>query len=793
MENKIIGFSTTLMTLMLLLLSFCSEGQILREVQNSFKTFKENVVQDKLFVHTDKDVYLSGEIVWFKIYCVNADDHHLLNLSKVAYIELLDEHHQVITQAKVALKNGTGNGSVLIPVSITNGNYQFRAYTNWMKNAGPDFYFEKTLTLINPLKSPALPVVANADTLDLQFFPEGGNLVTGITSKVAFKAVDNHGKGIALNGAVLNQKNDTVARFNTYKFGMGSFLFTPVLNDAYRAVFTTGKTKRYSKIPEIYQQGYTLLLTDNGTDQLDLAVKSSGITDGNVYLFVHTRQVIKAAQTAGLKAGITHFTLSKQLLGEGVSHLTIFNQAKQPVCERLYFKAPTQRLFIEAKVDQQEYKVRKKVNIEIATKNGAGQPRATDLSMAVYQLNPLQDIADLNIFNYLWLKSELKGNIESPDYYFKLPNAETAVAIDNLMLTQGWRRFSWTDVLAPKTASFSYLPEYKGHIITAKINTPNTQLPAKSILSYLSVPGKRVQFYPSLSDSSGTVFYHTKDFYGPNELILQTNPILDSTHYNITVQSPFSKKYSTYKLPAFSLNQALVPAIQQQSLAVQVTNSYSALELSKFYTPVLDSVPFYGQPSRVYQLDNFVRFTTMEEDLREYVKEVNVIKSGGKFHLKVLFVNQWLEGGDPLVLLDGVPIFSMDKVMTIDPLKVKTLEVLPASYYYGPRLATGIFRFTSYKEDLGGLALDPQALVLDYDGMQLQRKFYSPVYDTAESTASRLPDFRNLLYWNPEITKADKNSISFYTSDQPGKYIGIVQGISAAGDVAVQQFTFEVK
>ncbi|MEO6979306.1 MAG: MG2 domain-containing protein, partial [Mucilaginibacter sp.] len=175
-----------------LLLAFLSgRAQVIQEVQNSFNLYKQSALQEKIFVHTDKSTYLPGEILWFKIFCVDGNGHKPLNLSKVVYVEILDNNQSPITQAKIAMKNGIGDGSLYIPVSVANGTYKFRAYTSWMKNFSPDYYFEKKITLVNPLRSPdSSPAKETAAAFDIQFFPEGGNLVRGQASKVGFKAVD---------------------------------------------------------------------------------------------------------------------------------------------------------------------------------------------------------------------------------------------------------------------------------------------------------------------------------------------------------------------------------------------------------------------------------------------------------------------------------------------------------------------------------------------------------------------------------------------------------------------------
>ena len=771
----------------------CCPAQVIQEIQNSFNLYRQSALQEKIFVHTDKDTYLPGELIWFKIYCVDGNDHKPLNLSKIAYVDLLDINQNPVIQAKVALINGMGNGSVYIPVSVTNGYYKFRAYTNWMKNFSPEVYFEKKLTLINPLKSPEAPVKSNAVAYDVQFFPEGGHLVTGIKSKVAFKVVEiNDGKGVPATGAIINRHNDTVVRFKTLKFGSGTFPFTPEPDERYRALITVGIGKPIIKeLPEVNKEGYVMTLTDDGPGRIGLTINCAGVTDNNLFLFAHTRQDIKVAETAAIANGAAHFNISKSALGEGISHLTVFNSAKQPVCERLYFKQPERRLFIDASTSQQQYSLRKKVSVSIISKGQAGGPENSNLSMAVYRIDSLQSIDHSDIFNFLWLRSELRGPIESPDYYFNNPDNETNAAIDNLMLTQGWRRFRWENVIENKTPAFNFIPEYEGHIITAHIVNTLTNKPAKDIFTYLGIPGMRVQLYISKSDSSGNLLYNTKSFYGANEIVAQTNRLVDST-YRIEVSSPFSEQFSNTPLPLFHFNTSALSDLQTHSLGMQVLNVYSSANLKQFYEPAIDSSAFYGKPNATYKLDDFTRFRTMEEDLREYVKEDIIVKSNGRFHIKVLTHRGFIDG-DPLVLLDGVPVFDVDKVIAVDPLRVRKLEVMATPYFYGPSREQGIFSFTTYKGDLGGVELDPRAVVLDYEGIQLKREFYSPVYETPLQVSSRIPDFRNLLYWAPSLDGQGKADVSFYTSDQPGKYVGVIQGITAKGDAGSRYFTFEVK
>jgi hypothetical protein len=192
-------------------------------------------------------------------------------------------------------------------------------------------------------------------------------------------------------------------------------------------------------------------------------------------------------------------------------------------------------------------------------------------------------------------------------------------------------------------------------------------------------------------------------------------------------------------------------------------------------------------------LEDYVRFTTVEEVLREYVSSIAVLKRQGKFDIKIFDVDKLL--GRPLILLDGVPVFDEDKIFKVDPLKIRKLEMVTKNYRYGPAFFDGVMGFSTYKDDRANFEIDPHAVVLDYEGLQQERKFYSPVYDSDTQINSTIPDFRSVLYWNPSVyTNQDgKVDLSFYTSDKPGKYIGIIEGITSSGETGSRVFYFEVK
>ncbi len=761
-------------------------------IQQQFQAYNNNNYQEKVFLHTDKTVYISGEIFWFKAYVTNAADNNFSSLSSICYVEVFNADKKPLLQAKIDIDSGRGSGSFVIPSFMRTGNYLIRAYTNWMKNFDSSFYFEEPLTIINVNKKAQAADTTSTGTYSIQFFPEGGNMVYGLDNTVAFKLTDYHGKGMEGKGSVVNEKNETIANFETERFGMGKFTFNPMKGNKYHAVIKVDNKTLDHDLPEIYNNGWVLHVKDTG-DAIIVNITSNFQTEHSVYLFAQTRHSVKLAKMQTLIAGSADFRINKSDIGEGITQLTVFNQEKQPVCERLYFKKPTNLLQVNLGQLEQGYLPRKNVQMSVTTGNTNGQAVNADVSVSVYLTDSLQPGPQVNLLNYLWLSSELRGTIESPQYYFENSGPEVAKATDNLMLTQGWRRFKWEDVFKNTNPSFTFLPEHEGHIITGKLSPKIPGLADTGVSVYLSVPGKNFRFSNSNSSASGYIRFNVRKFYGAHEIIAQTNSA--DSNYRVLIDNPFSGSSPDKEIQLLILEPSLSNKILLRSIGSQAGNTYQPEKKEIFALPAsYDTTGFAGTPSKTYYLDDYTRFPTMEEVMREYVKEVHVKNRQKSFHYEVLnapLLNYF--SNEPLVLMDGVPVFDVNKVIELDPLKVKRIDVITNRLFAGRNQYDGVVSYSTYNNDLDGYQLDPNSLVIEYEGLQLKREFYSPQYETAQQVSGRIPDYRNVLYWSPGLqTINGKQDISFYTSDLPGKYVVVVQGISASGLAGFAATTFTV-
>jgi hypothetical protein len=769
-----------------------AQQQVLDTLSQKFNLYRERNLQEKLYMHLDRTSFITGETLWFRIYCVNGTTHRPVTISKVAYIEILNRNQQPVVQSKVDLQNGEGAGSLFIPASLNSENYTVRAYTNWMKNFDAEFYFHQPITIINPFREPEKVKPKAQSRPDAQFLPEGGHLVDGVPAVVGYRVTDNSGKGMDFNGYVIDSSRDTVVRFEPTQFGLGSFPMTPSANETYAVVIKEKNGTAHSfPLPQVHPEGYTLHL-ERVEDTISILVsgKFHDLSSPFVYLFVHARNQVTHSEVRYLNDQKTTFTLNEKSFTEGISHITLFDADLRPVCERLYFKPPDNSLRILINSDNSNYDIRGKVKLSIHANDQGSLPQNSRLSLSVFRSDSLSRMPQKDILSYFLLTSDLHGEIESPESYFQ-SGAEKLT--DLLMLTHGWRRFSWEKIILNKTLH-TYLPEVQGHLIKGKV-LDQTGNPAMRVKTFLAYPSKKINLSTAISNQHGEVHYILKDLKGAQEIILQTNLSEDSVH-TITIENPFSSASANYSLQDFMLQPSSRRGLSLRSVAMQVQDIFQpdAAELS-LITPSTDSSAFYGHADETYFLDNYTRFRVMEEVMREYVSGVWVRKRKGRFHFMVLDeIHASVFNEDPLVLMDGVPIFDVNQLMAFDPFKVKKLEVVTRSYFLGNMIFPGIVSYSTYSGDLAGYPVHRKSIRLNYEGLQQGREFYSPRYDTEKKRSARVPDQRHLLYWLPVLdVRNGVAEVEFYTSDLAGDFTVQVQGLTATGLMGSASHQFTVK
>lgn len=753
-------------------------------LQQKFTDFQQQHLQEKIYLHTDKDFYLAGETIWFKAYIMDAFFHRPLPLSSIVYVEVIDRNKKPVIQTAIDISKSqaAGSGSFIIPSSLPSDKYTLRAYTNWMKNQSDAFFFFRHISIVNTFAASLSGIIATQpDTLSINLYPEGGNLVDGLPARVAFKMT--HKNGSAFNGTGTVSLGDTVIKFAAAANGTGSFYYIPQKNTPCKIALDNNNLTCNVNWPKIYDKGYVLRL--NGQpNEIKLQVQTNIPRAGTVYLLVHTRQVLKLFKKAAVDAnGFADFIIPPADIGDGISHFILLNEKQQPVCERLFFKLPVHYAAAGISTDKEKYAVREPVKVAVDVKDEAGKPVKANLSASVFLLDSLQKHPAENIVTYLMLTSELGDRIDDPLQYFAGSDPSSKEMLDNIMLVNGWRRFRWEDIENNSEPCLAYLPEKEGQVIKARVINRKNGQPAVNTACFLSVPGERFTLCNAVTNDNGMVNFIFTRAYQRNEMILQAVSPADS-HYTFEVE-PYYYPVHTLSRPALlDITSRYKNSLQQRSTYMQVENSY-AIDRKRLTVESIekDTTVFYGHAAKQYRLDDYTRFLTMEEVLREYISEVTVRKAGGHFNFRVkdkatgiFFDNA------PLTLIDGVPVNDADKMMAFDPLKLRSVDVVAGRYFHHTQAYEGIVSFKTYNGDLGGYELDTDNVVIEYNALQRQQEFYQPVYDTEEKKKSRLPDFRNVLSWLPQINFTGNTAFfDFYTSGCTGTFLVFLQGLSENG------------
>jgi hypothetical protein len=531
--------------------------------------FAQEVLPERLHLRTDRSVYHAGEMMWFSIAAFDGATRKPLDLSKVAYLELLDSANMPVAQSIVGMKQAHGDGSLLIP-DVKPGVYLLVAYTNWMKNFGPDYFVHKEVAIVN-----------------------------GRLSAVAFAL-----------------QTPNAASANNNAFGISS--------------------------------------------------------------------------------------------------------------------------------DKHVYRTRERVSLSldsIWTRNR--------MSLSVYRTDSL-----------------------TPPAYFGAENNGTR---DNLRLPSGQR------ILFP--------PEYNGRILKGRITDRATGAAATGVNVFLTVPGAS-GFYNSVSDDEGGIKFEITNVTNTDSMIVQAEQ-RGGRSYVIDMEDPFYKHAQPVTRDMFIVAADRSNTLTDLFVNTQVRDVYDAEHLAKRIDRSRDTSFFFGKPDFTYQLDDYTRFSKMEEVFREYVAPVAVNRLGSRFILKVFAPGQHATyAREPLVLIDGYPVADINTLFAFDPLKVKKIDVVNKRYVRSGAVFDGIVYLTTYSGDLNGYPVDSAALIIRDQVITGGLRLSSPVYDSETKRSSRLPDFRNVLYWNPAV---DTNEISFYTSDVPGTYVAVLQGLSENGEVINASVKFQVK
>ncbi|GAB4029544.1 TonB-dependent receptor plug domain-containing protein [Spirosoma gilvum] len=757
-----------------------------------FRAYNRARPTEKVYIHTDRDAYLIGETVWLKGYLVNGANHEADTVSRVLYVDLVDPAAgRVRLRTQLRATNSYAPGQLTLPDSLPAGTYQLRGYTGFMRNEPEDYYFYKTLTIFRADGTTATRTKTNANKPDVQFLPEGGQLIEGIESRVAFKAINVQGRSMDINGFVLDAKKDTVIGFNSTYLGMGYFTFKPEAAQVYTAFvkLPDGQIASYT-LPTAQAQGVVMQVDNlSNKDQIKVYVrhnKTSMDPTNALTLFAQTRgQAIQVVRIPLGKKG-SLIQIPKTNFPEGIAQLTLFDETHKPVCERLIFILKNDQLTVALNPNKKAYKNREKVELSITTTNAQGQPVAANLSLAAVdaRLAPEVDTNSATIVSHLLLSSDLTGTIEQPGYYFDPRHTDRWQHLDLLLMAQGWRRFAWNDILSGNIPPLAYSAE-GGLSLTGRVLRPNQKDVGGPVkLTFMLVRRDSTRdFLIGETDETGRYGAYNLDFTDTTTVMIQGIKGKANRSVSITLDQLLIPKVTLTRVPYNPLE------FRQDELAefIRRTKEYQQIEeqirrngevLLQAVTvkakkeKEFDSRVIYGTPDASVKFDqmNTSGRMTILDVIQGRVAGVNVIGSGFNARVQIRGAANFNGPVDPLFVLDGMPM-DLQAIMGISVQDVDRVDILKgaSAAIYGSRASGGVISILTkrgspnydYTKDI-----TPGTLIAKLPGYAPVREFYAPRYDMKKPEHVR-PDYRTTLCWIPMIQTdtQGKATVSFFTSD----------------------------
>jgi TonB-dependent SusC/RagA subfamily outer membrane receptor len=785
----LLGASLLLFSLFAFKTPFLDKDYWLEYITSHFEEYVSKYPQQKVYLQLDRDEYETGSTIWYKAYVLNDTEKKPETRSKNLYIELISPTQKVFMYRLLKIEDGMAHGDFPVHDTIATGMYCLRAYTRNMKNFGKEYLFKKNIRINHneeiyyskEFHKKAKKVAREDKDLDLQFFPEGGDFVNGLETSIAFKAIDQKGRSIDVKGQVYTKKGTLIGDFETSHAGMGKMDFKPVFGEKYYAVVKQDKGGKLKfELPEVLEKGYHL-----NVDALGKQVKVKITTNkvfGNdpvaktVYLFVQNGGKIYSSGKHQFQSNEINLTIGKANFPSGVLHFTLFNGQGQPQCERLVFIDHGKKLDIKTNSEIKTVGKRGKVEFDIDVSND-GEPVETELSIAVKNKSQT-DIGNgsTNIRNYMLLQSDLRGFIENPDYYLG-GTIKQQKDLDLLMLTQGWRKFTWTDVMKDSIAEPEF-PVETDLRITGRITKYFFDIGVKDATVKLTLLNKYNDVFSDISKKKGRFEFTNLDYADTLDVLIEVRTKWNRKNVMILPDMDRELGSDFDAFNNFYLDSLVVRRKIKHEPYKEPEPDPNVPEDFKLHDRA-DNVVYFDDPS-------FSSQASVMDALRGRVPGLNVGQNGATLRgpSSILLSN------DPMYLVDGVET-GYSGVQAINVNDVDRVEILkgPTAAIYGMRGANGVIAVYTKK----GFYYKRGEIRFKMLGYHTPKKFYSPKYE-ADTENNESEDLRKTVYWNPSV-KTDKNGkahISFYQSDIVDDFEIVIEGMDKNGTTGYKKIEYSV-
>lgn len=773
-----------------------------QDIDSTLIKLESRYPQEKLHLQFDKGAYNPGETIWLKAYLMSG--HLLSGISKNVYTELLNGQGKVL-QKKISPVLMSGAAAAFdLPADLADSVVFVRAYTRWMLNFDSSFLYVKAIPIL-PAK-PAQPAAVKpkaAPQFFLELFPEGGDLVQGVPSRIAFKATDNRGWPVAFAADLLNSKGGKLESIRSTHNGMGYFNLTPGKGESYKIAWKdpSGKLQQVA-VPAAKPDGIVLELNHTvGGIQFNIKRKETESAPlAAVQVIAQTQQqMIYRAKVNLTKSALVSAVIPTEGVPAGIVQVTLFTEDNKPLAERIIFLNNQDYYFItDLNIPLKGLDKRDRNVIQVDVPDTI--PCNLSIAITDADINPAQP-GENDIYSQMLLASDIKGYVHNAGYYFSSEADSVARHLDLVMMTNGWRRFKWEDALAGKFPVINHLPEdyltIEGNITgLTKSELTNQELTGIINLKngsqqFLTIPvSKEGKFYVP-----GMIFYDTAKLYyqfGNDKNKLLTTKALIDVKNNLLLKSPaflVSPKWTPSFTPldpkAMKQNQLMVErnmALLDDQRKVQTLAGVTVVAKQKSKAEKMDeqyaSGFFKGQDGYTFIMEDDPSSNgamSVLTYLQGKVPGLQISGSGEQVGLS------W-RGGTPALYVNEMQ-GDVSLVQNTPMSDVAMIKVYRPPFFGAPGGGSGGAIAVYTKK---GAALNDNVKGLDFasiPGYIPEKQFYSPDYMKYEE-GHKQPDNRTTLFWNPFIITDKTNRRILYTiynNDISKRLRVVIEGVNADG------------
>ncbi len=780
---------------------------------------------EKVFVHTNAQVYKSGQTIWYKVYAQAYGKPTVI--SKIIYLQLLDSAGNVVAQHKLPLKDGLAQGNIDLSPKLSTGWYQLRSFTAWMTNFGIDGFFKSRIFIQNgtDVLNNSSPGKITAK-YHIDFYPEGGTPVNNNECVFAFKATGPDGLPVNVSGQVLDNVKQKVADITTVHDGMGKFALQGYAGRAYNAIVKfPDNSSQIIALPQFMLGGVTMQVSQQW-DVLNVKMAYSGDKEeyGNIFLAAYQDNGKVAVFPAQLGRGISEFQCKKSMFNTGILRLTVFDHNYIPLAERVVFVDNHDLIHFNLNADTLSFAAKGKCSFSINTKRADTNTRAGSYSVSVRDIGTTdkdEQYGD-NIYTSLLISPELRGSLYHPGYYFQNDADSLKDQLDLVMLTNGWRHFNWDTVLNKRPVKLTYAPE-------------GSQYLAGQIVTQEKLQGMKIKLIIMNQDSSKYIGFINPDSAGRFLLPDYEHSGISNVYVEIADNKNHTQKWAVKLLNTFADSLQHMPfehlSLNREIPIKTIKTIQADTTINLQYGHLLKTVNVHDEKITATQkvidehvgplYHSFREFTfdfindpppymSIIDYLRGRIPGLQITEEPGG---KVVFSYR---GSNTLNITDPVlkpargagnnaPSISsggssnppepyiyineshadIHMVLNLDITEVAMVRYMPPPVGFAPYNGGNVGALMIYLKN----NIDEQGKFVSrekfdhytFNGYTITREFSSPDYSLSQNR--NVKDNRTTLYWNPNLrTSADGTAcFNFYNSDITKGYVVIIQGMDSEG------------